>query len=315
MTMLTIQEAFQRKFERQSRIKELELHASGHCAHIGQLSPGCRRCFVPNTYSRNFHLGQVCNVNCHYCFGEQNHRDVPPADNQLEFKAKLLTQLLLAQKMDTYPTISFTGSGEPLMNLDAIEFYMDFFRSNEDLLPVRPWYYLYTNGLLATEPAILHLKEMGFDEIRFHLGASSFAERVYRHMTIAAQHINTITVETPAWPPHRDKLFEMLPRLEAIGVKHLNLGEIQLQPQNQDAILMLVPDAEFYQNYYIHLDDGGLVYDLMAEVVAQGYSFSVLDCNSFVKSIQQAPGKRCLHEPVDGLCVDPDTVRVVETPV
>ena len=48
----------------------------------------------------------------------------------------------------------------------------------------------------------------------------------------------------------------------------------------------------------MHLYDEGLVYDLMEEVVAKGYSFSVLDCNSFVKTIQRSPGKLVCHEDV-----------------
>jgi hypothetical protein len=94
----------------------------------------------------------------------------------------------------------------------------------------------------------------------------------------------------------------MLPRLQQIGVKHLNIGEIQITQYNRERIDHLLPDAEIYQNRTIHLDDGGLVYDLMAEVLRQGYSYSVLDCNSFVKSIQTSPGKWMLHEPVNGLC-------------
>lgn len=304
MKMLSIQEALGRKIERQRRIPELELHASGHCAHIGPISPGCLRCFVPDCIGPNFHLGAECNASCVYCFGVGHDRDNPPETHDLEFKARLLADILHANETPHVPVISFTGGGETLLNLDRIEYYMAFYRKNEDLLEKRPWYYLYTNGLLADRDTILRLKNLGINEIRFHLGASNFAQKVYDHMAVAVQLIDVITVETPAWPPHRQKLFEMLPRLETIGVKHLNLGEIQLTSVNHDRIMRRLPDAEVYQLHHIHLDDGGLVYDLMQEVVARGYSYSVLDCSSLVKTIQQAPGKNHLHEPVDGLIAD-----------
>lgn len=43
MRMLSVQELFCRKLARQETIPGLEFHASGHCVHVGKLSPGCRR--------------------------------------------------------------------------------------------------------------------------------------------------------------------------------------------------------------------------------------------------------------------------------
>jgi len=167
---------------------------------------------------------------------------------------------------------------------------------------VRPWYYLYTNGILADRDMLMKLKEMGFDEMRFHLGASDFAEGVYRNMEEAVSILDTVTVETPAWPPHRQKLFEMLPILEEIGVRHLNLGQVEITESNRGRIAEVIPDAEIFQCYNIHLDDHGLVYDIMEEVLRKGYRFSVLDCSAFVKSIQRSPGKHLIHESVEELC-------------
>jgi pyruvate formate-lyase activating enzyme-like uncharacterized protein len=303
MKLVSLQEVLHRKAERQARIDSLEYHAAGHCVHLGQLSPGCHQCFVPDAFSHNFHLGEICNAHCSYCFGTGKNLDNPPKQNRLTHKAFLMQRALSADLSGIIPTISFTGGGEPLLNLDSITYYMDFYRGIEEYLDKKPWYYLYTNGLVADEETILKLKAMGFDEIRFHLGASDFSERVYRNIATAARHMDVITVETPAWPLHRAKLFEMLPRLEALGVKHLNLGEIQITPHNRATIESKLPDAEIYQCFMIHLYDGGLVYDLMEEVLARGYSYSVLDCSSLVKAIQQTPGEWHMHEPINGLCV------------
>jgi pyruvate formate-lyase activating enzyme-like uncharacterized protein len=166
----------------------------------------------------------------------------------------------------------------------------------------RPWYYLYTNGILADRDMLTRLKEMGFDEIRFHLGASTFAESVYRNMEEAVSILDTVSVETPAWPPHQAKLFEMLPILDEIGVKHLNLGQVEITEGNRARIAEVLPDAEVFQCHNIHLDDNGLVYDIMEEVLQKRYCFSVLDCSAFVKSIQRSPGKYLFHERVTDLC-------------
>jgi pyruvate formate-lyase activating enzyme-like uncharacterized protein len=301
MKLISVQEAFRRKLERQARIPTLEYHASGHCIHIGRLSPGCHHCFVPDTFSYNVHMGHECNADCPYCFGTKH--EIIQKENLLTIKGHLLHKALNADLRGIIPSISFSGgTGDPLLRPDLVEYFMTFYRGIEPNLSKRPWYYLYTNGILADSTMILRLKEHGFDEVRFHLGASNFSPHVYDHMAEAAQHIPVITVETPAWPLHRDQLFEMLPKLQQIGVKHLNIGEVQITYENRERIEALLPEAEIYQNGLINLDDGGLVYELMAEVIKQDYSYSVLDCNSLVKGIQTSPGKWIMCEPVDDLC-------------
>jgi len=146
------------------------------------------------------------------------------------------------------------------------------------------------------------LKELGFDEIRFHLGASNFSKLVYNNLKKARHYLKVITVETPAWEPHRNKLFAMLPIIEDIGVKHLNIGEIEVNRYNYKRISKIMPHGEAYQCYATHLYDNGLVYDIIEEVIRKKYSYSVLDCNCFVKSIQRSPAKYTCHEDVAGLC-------------
>ncbi len=57
---------------------------------------------------------------------------------------------------------------------------------------------------------LLILNVLGFDEVRFHLGASNFSAKVYENLGNATRLLKAVSVETPAWPPHREKLFEML---------------------------------------------------------------------------------------------------------
>lgn len=288
MKIIPLQEALERKIERQRRVKGLERHAFGHCVHIGQLSPGCAHCFTRDPFYRNYYSGAVCNRNCHYCPSDKRVGELSPDEIAL-LDADLQKQ---SSRPDFAPcAYSFTGGGEPLRYLDFLEERVAVLKRHTAHLAQQPWLYLYTNGLLADEPTLRRLKAIGFDEVRFHIGASDFAETVYDNIRIAVGIFETVSVETPAWPPHRDQLFEMLPIIDQLGVSHLNLGEVEVIPANLSKISEQIPDAEVYHGYEVHLDDGGLVYDLMAETIDKGYGFSFLDCSSFVKNYQRGKAK------------------------
>ena len=49
----------------------------------------------------------------------------------------------------------------------------------------------------------------------------------------------------------------------------------------------------FFKAYNVVLDDDGLVYDIMNEVVKEGYSYSVLDLNNFVVMHSQGEARYC----------------------
>ena len=301
MKLIPIQEAYKRLFDRQASIPELELHANGHCAHIGKLSPGCLKCFVADSFYVNFAVALAtglpteCQADCPYCADDKTTRapkgcvrNSSTTWEMPEATAGWLRQHVLANCPGSIiPTLSFSGGGDPLMHFDIVRRYMNVLSELEPQLTPLPWYFLYTNGLDLSEDRAKECRAIGIDEVRFHLGASNFSERVYRNIEFAAKVLNTVTVETPAWPPHRDKLFEMLPRLEDMGVQHLNLGQVEINIYNKESILNAYPEGEFYQVLSYQMDDGGLVYELMRDVVDKGYSYSVLDCNGLVKAVQR----------------------------
>ncbi|MCX5714817.1 MAG: radical SAM protein [Candidatus Omnitrophica bacterium] len=296
MKIISIQEAYKLKFERQKKIKELEYHAAGHCVHIGKISPGCCGCFVPTPFRYHILCGPKCNLNCLYCFYRFKEKNK-------NYLIERMVGLLRESRLPNYSLkiVSFSGGGEPLLYIDDLRKYMKFFRDVEQDTGQKPWYYLYTNGVLADSDMLLQLKDLGFDEIRFHLGASNFSKEVYLNLKRAVSYFKVVTVETPSWPPHREKLFEMLPIIDNLGVKHLNLGEIEITKYNYNKIAKVLPRGEIYQCYEMHLYDGGLTYDIIEEVLKNKYSYSVLDCSCFVKSIQRGNAKLVDREDIKGL--------------
>ena len=254
---------------------------------------------ISDAYHRGFILGRdlglpnVCNRDCIYCFEPHMVRQdtvVPEGlklgDEWLDIIKKHLMeekQMITTDcKMQYY---EFTGVCEPLLYLPVIEELMGFFRNVVDpFMGTKGWAKLYTNGTLLNLDNILRLKDSGFDEVRIHSGATNFSKAVYDNMRLAVKHIPTVTVETPSWPPHREKLFEMLPIIEDIGVKHLDICQIEIASKAQlRRIEKALGEIELYQAFYPVMDDGGLVEDIMKEVLERGYSYSVIDCNGFVK--------------------------------
>ena len=303
--IIPIQEAYKRKIQRQESLKGLKFKCHGSCAYIGQdISPGCYGCFYPDAFHRGFILGRdlglpnVCNRDCVYCFKPHNVRQdaalpeglklprqwLDSMIGDLESEKKLITTEC---KMQYY---EFTGICEPLLYLPVIEDLMDFFRNVVDpFMGTRGWAKIYTNGTLLNSVNISRLEKAGFDEVRVHLGASGFSPEVYDNLRLAVKHIPVVTVETPAWPPHREKLFAMLPLIEDIGVKHLDICQIEITGKAQlDRIEKALGEIEIYQAFYPVMDDGGLVEDILKEVLDKGYSYSVIDCNGFVKQSRSA---------------------------
>jgi pyruvate formate-lyase activating enzyme-like uncharacterized protein len=303
--IISIQEAYKKKIERQERLKGLKFKCHGSCAYIGEdISPGCYGCFYSDAYHRGFLLGRdvglpnVCNRDCVYCFEPHVVRQdyKPPEEFTLGDEWQETIQEYLAEEREAITTdakmqyYEFTGVCEPLFYISILEEFMRFFRNVVDpFMGTKGWAKFYTNGTLLNLDNTLRLKEAGFDEVRVHLGATNFSNAVYDNLRLAVKHIPTVTVETPSWPPHRGKLFEMLPIIQDIGVKHLDICQVEIVSKAQlGRIEKALGNIELHQAFYPVMDDGGLVEDIMREVLDRRYTYSVLDCNGFVKQSRSA---------------------------
>ncbi len=303
--VIPIQEAYKTKIERQEKLEGLKFKCHGSCAYIGEdISPGCYGCFYSDAYfcgfmlGRDFGLPDVCNRDCVYCFEPRRVQSSPalPEGWRLSegWKEEITSSALEKKQVMTadgsMQYYEFSGVCEPLLYLPVLEELMGFLRRVVDpLMKTKGWAKVYTNGTLLTSDNVLRLKEMGLDEIRVHPGANDFSDEIYENMRLATKHIPTVTVETPSWPPHREKLFRMLPVIEDIGVKHLDICQIEVASQAQlQRMEKALGELRLYQAFYPVVDDGGLVEDIIREVLERGYSYSVLDCNGFVKQSRSA---------------------------
>ena len=310
MRVLDIQEGYARKFARQAGVPGLELHAAGHCAHLGALSPGCYGCFAPAAtwgvrLGDDVGLPNVCNMDCPHCFREHEVRAAYHVPDGWELPQKtqdqILQHFLRFNRLESlFVLYNFSGVSVPLFYVPVIARFMNYFRNviEKDILKVRGWAKLYTNGTRLDRDMALRLRDLGLDEVRVNPSASGFSREVYRNIETAAACLPVVTVEVPSWPPYRKSLFEMLPLLAGLGVRHLDICQVEIfSLAGLERIRRILPDAEVYQGHWMMLDDGGLVEELMQAVAAQARPFSVIDCNAFVKQVNDNECmKQCFYE-------------------
>ena len=286
MRIAPYQEIFEKKIKRQKELLAIgaQMHANGHCFHYGNISFGCRDCFSGEQSINLFH-GTQCMCQCPYCYYKPTREEILLNEEQerreLEFtKYKL-------QEMENYrpAIVSLCSSGETLLYIDTFERYAAEVYPLIYAKQVRPYTFVYTNGILADDAMLERLQRIGVQEVRFHWSASQFSEQVYEHMKLAKARGMIVTIEEPAYPPNREALIDNLPRLETLGLDHLDLIELHLTEYNWDAMQKLFPGDEYvaYKDYFYHLYDNGMTYDIMEACIRQGYHFSVIDCNSGVE--------------------------------
>jgi pyruvate formate-lyase activating enzyme-like uncharacterized protein len=305
MIVVPFQEIMKEKFARQEKLLKMgaECHSNGHAFHYGKISPGCRMCFTGEQGS-GIQIGTKCMCNCPYCYYPVDRAESTPD----EINRLLSDWFYMSQDTSNFKptTFSFQSAGETVAYLDELEKFNVIIDNICKKNNINPYKFVYTNGILCNEERLKQMKEMGVDELRFHVSASNFSKQVFNNMEKAADMGFRITIEEPAWILNKDKLMESLHILNDVGGKHLDIVEVQITPFNRDAIMQYYKGDEYkaYKDYYYHLYDNGMVYDIMEEVIDKKYGFSVMDCNSAVERCRHADDQNVLFnwDTIDGLC-------------
>jgi pyruvate formate-lyase activating enzyme-like uncharacterized protein len=187
---------------------------------VSDLSPGCELC-AAGQWSCLFINGK-CNANCFYCPSEQNEIGVPQS-NGLEFPTP--ESWIAYIKKFKFRGLSLSG-GEPFLTFDRS---LSYLKAAKAAFGDTVHFWIYTNGLLATEEKMQMLADAGLDEIRFDIGATNYN---LRFLKTAIGKIPTVTVEIPAVPEKFDVLKEKVREMAEIGVNHLNLHQLRMTAHN-----------------------------------------------------------------------------------
>ncbi len=188
----------------------------------GTISPGCVTC-GEGTWSCLM-LNSRCTARCFFCPQERTVKgDRPPAAGGIAFEDP-------AEYVDYLERFGIKGvgisGGEPLLAFNRL---LSFIRRIKGSFGSGMYVWLYTNGDLLDGPKLERLKEAGLDEIRLDIVHRKYS---LRRVEIACRHMHNVTVEVPAIPEDYQRLRECIPRMQRIGVKHLNLHQLHATAHN-----------------------------------------------------------------------------------
>lgn len=306
MKTVALQEVMELKYADRRSIPEIEYHADGACVHIGKISPACRLCFAAQS-GGGIQIGQECMCNCPECYYARGRSDV---NNERPGHAENILGDFFRRSLDKdwMPLgYAYQSAGETLMYIDKLKPFAPIFRMYEKKHGINIYHHLYTNGLLIDDEMLDTLEYMKIAEIRFHLSASNFSDKVFKAMELTKQRGTiTLSVEEPAMPHREETLLSYLGDFNNLDVKHVNIVEVQITQNNKPELDKMYPKGRMYKEHFYHLYDEGMVYKVMREKVKNNYNFSVLDCNSVVENHRHAKNSYLGMDikTLDGMCAD-----------
>jgi len=199
-----------------------------------KLSNGCYACKSGSWIC--IYIGVSCNLKCVSCpqISRHSEKEFIWANGGADDIHSLIDLKRVLDKNKRIIGISFSG-GEPFLYLNKVNEWLNFINENYADLNLYKW--IYTNGLKVTKDKCLMLKENGINEIRFDLAATNYSDKTIDKIKYCKKIFDKISVEVPVEPWKVDKLIEVLPKLDNIGLDYLNLHELSICDDNRDRLV------------------------------------------------------------------------------
>ncbi len=249
-----------------------------------ELSPGCLLC-AEGTWSCLF-VNHVCPKSCFFCPYDQSRPRLLPYTPAIPVHFADPADYARALRAFGYRGVGFSG-GDPLVTLDRL---LDYVRHVRRALGPDGYLWMYTNGDLLSEEKARRLADAGIDEIRVDLAARGYDLTPLR---TAAKRIKNIVVETPAIPEDLMLWPSLLPKLEALGVRHLNLHQLMQTPQNAAAFAARGYAAAGPGDAERPVADSEIAaLEILRLALADGSSLAVNYCSHLYKRRYQERGHR-----------------------
>ena len=192
-------------------------------AHSGPLAKGCEYC-IRGSKMVLFVTGK-CRTGCYYCpvSFEKKGRDVIYANElRVSDREEIIAE---AESMDAEGT-GITG-GDPLIDVDrtvrAIRLLKERFGADHHI-------HLYTSTVDVEK--VRKVMDAGLDEIRFHPPLEKWEDMEGSPLEEIAKMDLDVGMEVPALPDHERELSALLSYASKIGIKFVNLNELEFSESN-----------------------------------------------------------------------------------
>ncbi len=208
-------------------ISSLKGDCRGIGCWVGDLLPGCKMC-MKGEKTVVFVTG-VCPEKCYYCplSPWRKGKDVFFAnDAPVKFPEDVVIESITSGSRGA----GITG-GDPLSRfertLKVIKALKEFFGSEYHI-------HLYTSGVLLNRRKLDELVNAGLDELRIHVtGPHSWVA-----VKEALKQPITVGIENPSIPGELTKLKELVMKAYDLGVKYVNLNELEFSESNYASLRM-----------------------------------------------------------------------------
>lgn len=186
--------------------------------YVNALSPSCEFCLAG--LNQSVPINEPCTRNCFFCPNQKGGNIGRIKD----------FSRIMRLCFDGVQKFKFKGSGvvggEPLIEPEKASDYIRALRMRygDDFR-----IHLYTNGDRVNEAVLKQLKEAGLNEIRFNIAAVDYTTD---KVELARKYFDEVSVEVPVIPKDEEKLKQAMIKIEKLGVKYLNLHELELWPTN-----------------------------------------------------------------------------------
>ncbi len=245
---------------------------------VGELPLGCRLCMA-GAKSVIFVTG-LCSVGCFYCpiSGERKGRDVTYVNEVPVGDVKDLVGEVAASMSEG---VGVTG-GEPLEVLDRV---VDYVRVLKEVFGPRFHVHLYTSGLRLNARSLEVLVNAGVDEVRVHVVSGRSLEAI----KVALQYPVDVVVENPALPGTSEKLKELVLKLYELGVKYVNLNELEVSESNYLSLALRGYRVSGSGRSVVGSREVAL--ELLGWVADSSLGISVHYCPAIYKDVHQYPAR------------------------
>lgn len=234
--------------------KILRINNDGKSISSGWLSDACINCRL-GLHAKTFLISLQCPRKCFFCFNF-NQVDYVDLRTGIRDASAELTKLHTEGVELTHLALS---GGEPLLHKEEA---LNFFRVAARLYP-RAHKRLYTCGAFVNEELLLELREIGLNEIRFSIkseDAPAELDSILCTIGQAVGLIEAVVVEMPVIPGEGAFMEDLLVKLDALGVKGINLLELGYPLANAAEFLKrgLLVKHDPYRVLYDYSYAGGL---------------------------------------------------------